>query len=65
MCRLAAYLGPAIALEDIIIAPPHSLIMQSKAALEAKLTVNGDGFGIAWYGTRPDPGLYKNILPAW
>lgn len=65
MCRLAAYLGPAIALEDIIIAPPHSLIMQSKAALEAKLTVNGDGFGIAWYGTRLDPGLYKNILPAW
>ena len=47
MCRLAAYLGPAIALEDIIIAPPHSLIMQSKATLEAKLTVNGDGFGIA------------------
>ncbi|WP_136443914.1 class II glutamine amidotransferase [Pacificoceanicola onchidii] len=65
MCRLAAYLGPPRALSDVIIAPSHSLIAQSQEAQEAKLSVNGDGFGIAWYGAHPEPGLYKDILPAW
>lgn len=65
MCRLAAYVGPRRALSSIVIDPAHSLIAQSQEALEAKLSVNGDGFGIAWYGDRPDPGLYKDILPAW
>ena len=65
MCRLAAYLGPARPLSEIVIDPSHSLIAQSQEALEAKLAVNGDGFGIAWYGLRSEPGLYKDILPAW
>ena len=65
MCRLAAYLGPPRALAEIVIDPAHSLIAQSQDAREAKLSVNGDGFGIAWYGARPCPGLYKDILPAW
>ena len=65
MCRLAAYLGPARPLSDIIISPSHSLLAQSQDALEAKLAVNGDGFGIAWYSERPEPGLYKDVLPAW
>ena len=65
MCRLAAYLGPPRPLAEILIEPRHSLIVQSRDALEAKLSVNGDGFGIAWYSDRPDPGLYKDILPAW
>ncbi len=65
MCRLAAYLGPERALADVIVAPKHSLLVQAQDAQEAKLAVNGDGFGIAWYGTRPDPGLYKDVLPAW
>ena len=25
----------------------------------------GDGFGIGWYGERPTPGVYRDILPAW
>ena len=65
MCRLAAYLGPPRPLAEIVIEPSHSLIAQSRDALEAKLSVNGDGFGIAWYADRLDPGLYKDILPAW
>lgn len=65
MCRLAAYLGPERPLADVVIAPSHSLLIQSQEALEAKLSVNGDGFGIAWYGDRSDPGLYKDVLPAW
>ena len=27
--------------------------------------VNADGFGLAWYGERPEPGLYRDVMPAW
>ncbi len=65
MCRIAAYLGPETALENVIIKPVHSLLEQSQHASEAKLAVNGDGFGIAWYGASDMPGLYRDVLPAW
>jgi glutamine amidotransferase len=65
MCRIAAYTGPAIPLENIIVRPAHSLLEQSQHAVEAKLAVNGDGFGISWYGTGEVPGLYRDVLPAW
>ena len=65
MCRLAAYLGPERPLEEVIVAPQHSLLRQALAANEAKLAVNGDGFGVAWYGQDAAPGLYRDVLPAW
>lgn len=65
MCRLTAYLGPEIALERIIVTPSHSLLEQFQAATEAKLSTNGDGFGISWYGDDTTPGLYRDVLPAW
>lgn len=65
MCRWAAYLGPELYLEDVIASPCHSLIAQSHDAQEAKTRTNGDGFGVAWYGERSEPGLYRDILPAW
>lgn len=65
MCRIAAYTGPEIPLENIIVRPAHSLLAQSQHAHEAKLTVNGDGFGISWYGADTAPGLYRDVLPAW
>ena len=65
MCRLAAYLGEAISLQALIIDPEHSLIEQSLEAQEAKLSVNGDGFGVAWYGEFDEPGLFKHTQPAW
>lgn len=65
MCRLTAYSGSEISLEKIISAPCHSLIEQSQGAAEAKLAVNGDGFDIAWYGQDSEPGLYRDVLPAW
>ena len=27
--------------------------------------VNGDGFGLGWYGTADAPGLYRSVAPAW
>lgn len=65
MCRIAAYTGPAIPLENIVVRPRHSLLTQSQHANEAKLAVNGDGFGISWYGVDAAPGLYRDVLPAW
>jgi len=65
MCRWTAYRGAPRFLEELILAPDHSLIEQSQSAAEAKTATNGDGFGIAWYGERPEPGSYRDILPAW
>ncbi len=65
MCRITAYVGAEIPLENIIVKPKHSLLVQSQDAQEAKLAVNGDGFGIVWYDQRPEPGLYKDVFPAW
>ncbi|MFW8593074.1 class II glutamine amidotransferase [Cribrihabitans neustonicus] len=65
MCRWAAYIGADIFLEDIVTRPAHSLIVQSQSAAKCKTATNGDGFGVAWYGTRSEPGLYRDVLPAW
>lgn len=65
MCRWAAYTGQKIFLEDIVSRPGHSLIHQSHCATQCSTAINADGFGIAWYGDRPEPGLYRDIYPAW
>lgn len=65
MCRWAAYCGAPIFLEEIVSRPGHSLIHQSHCATECHSAINADGFGLAWYGERDEPGLYRDILPAW
>jgi predicted glutamine amidotransferase len=65
MCRWIAYRGETTALEHYVTEPAHSLISQSIAALESTASINGDGFGLGWYGTHPEPGLYREIRPAW
>ena len=65
MCRWAAYIGAPIFLEEIVSRPGHSLIHQSHCATECGTAINADGFGIAWYGERPEPGLYRDVYPAW
>jgi predicted glutamine amidotransferase len=65
MCRWIAYRGEATALEHYVTEPPHSLITQSIQALESTASINGDGFGLGWYGQHPEPGLYREIRPAW
>src|SRR5262249_8854474 len=34
-------------------------------AVEALSGVNGDGFGLGWYGGHEEPGLYREGRPAW
>lgn len=40
-------------------------MMQSKNASLSTITVNGDGFGVCWYGDDESPGQYRDIMPAW
>jgi len=65
MCRWIAYQGAPIFLETLVAAPERSLIAQSLHAAEAQTPTNGDGFGLGWYGERPEPGLYRELRPAW
>lgn len=65
MCRWIAYSGPEIYLEDLLFNQEFSIASQSLAARESSFVTNGDGFGLAWYGQRTTPGLFKDILPAW
>jgi predicted glutamine amidotransferase len=66
MCRWIAYRGQPIALEQYVTAPSHSLIVQSLRALESAGSTNGDGFGLGWYDEHhEDPGLYREVRPAW
>jgi glutamine amidotransferase len=65
MCRFLAYQGAPIHLEDMIASPSHSLIAQSLHATEGKTEINGDGFGLGWYGERDYPGMFRDLRPAW
>ncbi len=67
MCRFVAYLGKPIYADELVMKPKNSLMKQSYHALEAEITVNGDGFGLGWYNhaRRDEPALYRSIRPAW
>lgn len=68
MCRHAAYIGPGIALSEILRDLPHSLYHQSFEARELLTgVVCADGYGVAWYD--PDSGAdavrYACASPIW
>jgi predicted glutamine amidotransferase len=65
MCRWIAYRGETVALEHYVTAPEHSLIEQSLRARESAASTNGDGFGLGWYAGHDEPGLYREVRPAW
>ncbi len=66
MCRLAAYLGDPVPLQQFLLDPPHSLMVQSWAPRELRYAkLNADGFGIGWYARDGKPATYRNILPIW
>jgi glutamine amidotransferase len=65
MCRWLAYSGAPVFLDEVLFKTDHSLIDQSLHAKDAIHTTNGDGFGVGWYGNREEPGVYKDIRPAW
>ncbi len=67
MCRLVAYMGHNLLLEDVLVKPINSIVMQSLHARESVIPTNGDGFGLGWYAPHIDatPALFTSISPAW
>ena len=68
MCRHLGYLGPAVPLTDLLLAPPHSLLHQSYAPQDMRHggTINADGFGAGWFTPgEKDPVRYRRAVPIW
>jgi glutamine amidotransferase len=69
MCRWLAYIGEALAPAALILDTKHSLVAQSLNSPLGFETVNGDGFGIGWYGADAaadgSPALFRSTEPAW
>lgn len=66
MCRIAAYLGPPISLEQLLLQPAHSLYRQSWEPRELRYAkLNADGHGFAWLGLDGRPGTYTSDLAIW
>lgn len=65
MCRWLAYAGVPLSMDLLLFQPRNSLIRQSLSAQRSVAPTNGDGFGLGWYGHRPQPGLYRDTMPAW
>jgi len=66
MCRMAAYLGPTIRLDQFLTRPPHSLVVQSYAPQELVYAkVNADGYGYGWYDDNDQPLNYRSTMPIW
>ena len=66
MCRYVAYLGPPIALSEVLFKPLNSLVHQAMHAMESPTRINADGFGVGWYAPGdPQPALFRSVQPAW
>ena len=65
MCRWLAYSGSPVLLEDLLFKPENSLVVQSRHSRLGVEPINGDGFGVGWYGAQETPGIYHSIEPAW
>lgn len=67
MCRLMAYKGTSIVIDDLLYKPKNSLITQSINAKEIEEPLNGDGFGIGWYAPEinNEPVTFVSVNPAW
>ncbi len=65
MCRWLAYIGAPRLIEAFVYEGKHALCGQAQQSHQAKLGVHGDGGGLGWYSTWPEPGVYRNAGPAW
>ncbi len=65
MCRWLAYSGSPLPLAELLYKPAHSLIDQSLHSKLGVETTNGDGFGVGWYTDDHNPGVFRDIGPAW
>jgi glutamine amidotransferase len=60
-----AWSGQPLIVEELLFAPPHGLVDQSRHSRMGVETTNGDGFGLGWYGGGEGPAVYRSVAPAW
>lgn len=67
MCRLLAYKGTPILIDNLLYKPKNSLVNQSLNAREIEEPLNGDGFGVGWYvpEVNVEPINFVSVNPAW
>ncbi|MBP9925800.1 MAG: class II glutamine amidotransferase [Cyclobacteriaceae bacterium] len=67
MCRLLAYKGTPVIMDNLLYKPKNSLVNQSINAREIEEPLNGDGFGVGWYvpEINYEPITYVSVNPAW
>jgi predicted glutamine amidotransferase len=65
MCRWMAWLGQPVLIEELLFNSQHGIVDQSLHSRMGAEPTNGDGFGLAWYGTGEGPALYHSVAPAW
>ncbi len=64
MSRLAAYLGPSVALAKFLLTPARSLVRQASVLVESDAMPDVEGYGFGWYnGSRPF--RYASTQPIW
>ncbi len=67
MCRHLAWLGRERSLGELLLEPPHGLLVQSYAPRrQAHGRMNADGWGVGFYSpARPEPGRWRSSRPLW
>jgi predicted glutamine amidotransferase len=77
MCRFTIYKGKPKLIGEVVVDPENSLLKQSRDAAyhpgvidtcnKRNILVNGDGFGLSWYGSDVSKGgcCFKFVTPAW
>jgi glutamine amidotransferase len=65
MSPFAAYIGPAIPLQEFLFEPPQNLLWQSRNQDKSlKPGPSADGFGLGWYNNS-GPQRYIQTCPIW
>jgi glutamine amidotransferase len=67
VCRHLAWLGAPRSLGELILEPPHGLLVQSYAPRrQAHGLMNADGWGVGFYvQSRPEPARWRSNRPLW
>ena len=67
MCRHLAYLGPPVALHQLLFGEPHSLCEQARTPQhQVSGETNPDGWGVGWYRDGDEePDRHRTVTPIW
>jgi gamma-glutamyl hercynylcysteine S-oxide hydrolase len=67
VCRHLAWLGAPRSLSELLLEPPHGLLVQSYAPRRQRHgRMNADGWGVGFYPpSRPEPARWRSSRPLW